>query len=69
MTERTDAENAEVEAPILGPPDMNSCLTGKDLILGKTRGPKEKGMTADEMLDGITNSMDEFEQTREDSEG
>ena len=48
---------------------MNSWLTGKDLILGKNRGPKEKGMTADEMLDGITNSMDEFEQTREDSEG
>ena len=31
----------------------------KELILGKTRGPKEKAMTADEMLDGIINSMDE----------
>ena len=48
---------------------MKSWLTGKELILGKTRGPKEKAMTADEMLDGIINSMDESQQTPEDSEG
>ena len=51
---RTDAE---VEAPILWPPDAKSWLIGKDLMLGKIEG---KGEGEDRMrcLDGITDSMD-----------
>ena len=41
---RTDAE-----APILGPPDVKSQLTGKDLDTGKNWG-QEKGATEDEMV-------------------
>ena len=37
---RTDAE---VEAPILWPPDMKSWLTGKDLMLGKTEDRRRWG--------------------------
>ena len=35
-----------------------SRLIGKDPDHGKNLRPKEKGMTEDEMVDGITNSMD-----------
>ena len=35
--------NAEAEAPILRPPDMNSQLTGKDPDAGKDWGGEEKG--------------------------
>ena len=52
---RTDAE---AEAPILWPPDAKNWLVGKDPDAGKDRGQQEKGMTEDEMVDGITNSMD-----------
>ena len=45
--ERTDAE---VEAPILWPPDVNSWLIGKDRDAGKDWGQEEKGMTQDEMV-------------------
>ena len=51
---RTDAE---VETPILWPPDLKSCLIRKDPEAGKDWGQEEKGTTEDEM-DGITNSMD-----------
>ena len=40
----------EAEAPILGPPDVNSQLIGKDPDSGKDWGQKEKGMTEDEMV-------------------
>ena len=51
---RTDAE---VEAPILWPPDVKSWLIRKDPDAGKD-GRQEKGTTEDEMLGGITNVMD-----------
>ena len=43
---RTDAE---VEAPILWPPDVTSWLTGKDLDANKDWKQKEKGAAEDEM--------------------
>ena len=60
---RTDAE---VEAPILWPPDVKNWLTGKDPDARKKRRQEEKGTTEVEMVglltlltlpDGITNSM------------
>ena len=45
---RTDVE---AEMPILWPPDAKRWLTGKDW------GQKEKGTKEDEMVDGITDSM------------
>ena len=50
---RTDAE-----APLLWPPDAKGWLIGKDPDGGKDWRQKEKGMTEDEMLGCITNSMD-----------
>ena len=44
---RTDAE---AEAPVLGPPDAKSWLTGKDHDAGKDWGQQEKGTTEDEMV-------------------
>ena len=52
---RTDVE---AETPILWPPDVKNWLIGKDPDARKDRGQEEKGMTEDEMLDGITDSMD-----------
>ena len=52
---RTDTD---AEAPILWPPDVKSRLIGKDPDAGKDWGQEEKGMTEDEMVDGIINSMD-----------
>ena len=52
---RTDAE---AETPILWPPDAKNQLIGKDPDAGKDRGQEEKGTTEDEMVDGITASMD-----------
>ena len=52
---RTDVE---AETPRLCPPDANSWLIWKDPDAGKDWGQEEKGMTEDEMLDGITSSMD-----------
>ena len=51
---RTDAE---AEAPIPRPPDAKSWLIGKDCYAGKDWG-QEKGVTEDEWLDSITDSMD-----------
>ena len=45
--ERTDAE---VETPILWPPDARNWLTGKDPDVGKDWRQEEKGMTEDEMV-------------------
>ena len=52
---RTDAE---AETPVLWPPDAKNWLIGKDPDAGKDWRWEEKGMTEDEMLDGIINSMD-----------
>ena len=52
---RTDAES---ETPILWPPDVKNWLIGKDPAAGKDWGQEEKGMTEDEMVNGITDSMD-----------
>ena len=52
---RTDTE---AETPILWPPDAKNCLIGKDLVAGKDRRQEEKATTEDEMVDGITDSMD-----------
>ena len=41
--------NVEAETLILWPPDVKSCLTGKDLDAGKDWGQEEKGTTEDEM--------------------
>ena len=41
--------NAEVETPILWPPDVKNWLTGKDPDAGKD-WRQEKGMTEDEMF-------------------
>ena len=64
---RTDAE---VEAPILWPPDANSQLIGKDPDAGKDWGQKEKRATEDEMV-GWHHRFNghELGQTLEDSEG
>ena len=51
---RTDAE---AEALILWPREAKSGLIGKDPDAGKD-WRQEKGTTEDEMVDGITNSMD-----------
>ena len=52
---RTDAE---AEAPILWPPDVKSWLIRKDPDAGKDWRWEEKGTTEDEMVGGITDSMD-----------
>ena len=48
---RTDAE---VEAPILWPPDAKNLLTGKDPDAGKDWRQEEKGMAEDEMVGSLT---------------
>ena len=52
---RTDAE---AETPILWPPVVKSWLIWKDPDAEKDLGEEEKGMTEDEWLNGITDSMD-----------
>ena len=53
---RTDIE---AETPILWPPDTRKWLIWKDPDAGKDWKSEKKGMTEnDEMLDGITDSMD-----------
>ena len=52
---RTDAK---AETPILWLPHAKSWVIWKDPDAGKDWGQVEKGMTEDEMLDGITDSMD-----------
>ena len=52
--------DAEVEAPILWPPDAKSQFIGKDTcwVLGKIEGRKRRGWQRMRWLDGITDSMD-----------
>ena len=52
---RTDAE---VEIPILWPPDAKNWLLGKDPDAGKDWRREEKGWQRMRWLDGITDSMD-----------
>ena len=61
---------AEVEAPILWPPNVKNWLIGKDLDAGKDWRQEEKGMTEDEMF-GWHHQLNghEFEQAPWDGEG
>ena len=52
---RTDAE---VETPVLWPPDAKNRLIGKDPAGWKDWGQEDKGSTEDEWSDGITNALD-----------
>ena len=52
---RTDAE---AQAPIVWSPDVKIWFTGTDPDAEKDWGQEEKGTTEDEMVDGITDSMD-----------
>ena len=64
---RTDAE---AEAPILWPPDVESQHIGEDPDAGKDWGQEEKGTTEDEMV-GWHHQLNghEFEQTLGDNKG
>ena len=63
---RTDAE---AEAPVLWPPDVENRLLGKDPNAGKDWRQEEKGKTEDEMV-GCHHRLNghEFEQTQGESE-
>ena len=50
--------DAEAETPKLWPPDAKSWLIGKDPDAGKDWRQEEKGTTEDNMVGGITDSMD-----------
>ena len=63
---RTDAE---AEAPTLWPPDEKCWLIGKDRDAGKDWRQEEKVRWRTRWLDGIINSVDEFEQSPENGEG
>ena len=52
---RTDAE---VEAPILWPPDVKNWFIRKDIILGKIEGRRRRRQQRMRWLDGITDSME-----------
>ena len=49
---------AEAEAPILWPPDANNWLIGEDPDAGKDWAQEEKRVSEDEVLGGITDSVD-----------
>ena len=51
--------DAEAETPVPWPPDEKNLLVGKDPDAGKDWRLEVKATTEDEMLDGITDSMDE----------
>ena len=61
---------AEVEAPILWPPDVKSRLIGKDPDSGKDWGQEKKRTTEDETV-GLHHWLNghEFDQTLGDNEG
>ena len=50
--------DAEAENLVLRPPHVKSWLIGKYSDAGRDWGQEEKGTTEDEMVDGITDSMD-----------
>ena len=67
FTERTDAE---VETPMLWPPEVKNWLIRKDPGAGKDWGQEEKGAAEDEMVGWhYWLSKHEFAQTPGDSEG
>ena len=68
FTERTDAE---VEAPMLWPPDVKSQLTAKNPEAGKDWRQEERGATENEMVGWHRqlNGLNEFEHTPGDTEG
>ena len=47
-----------IKIPILRPPDANSQLIGKDLMLGKIEGRRRRGRERIRQFDGFTDSMD-----------
>ena len=49
---------AEAETPILWPPDVKNWLIEKHPVARKDWRQEQKGMTEEEMLDGITDLMD-----------
>ena len=51
---RTDVE---AESPILWPPDVESWLIWKDLMMGEIEGRRRRGRQRMRWLDGITNTM------------
>ena len=50
--------DAKAETPVLWPPHAKGWLLGKDSDAGRDWGQEEKETTEDEMVDGITDSMD-----------
>ena len=50
--------DAKAEIPVLWPPHVKSRLHEKDSDAGRDWGQEETGTTEDEMVDGITDSMD-----------
>ena len=50
--------DAKAETPVFWPHHAKSWHIGKDSDAGRDWGQEEKGMTEDEMADGITDSMD-----------
>ena len=50
--------DARAEIPVLWPAHVKSWLIGNDSDAGRDWGQEEKGTTEDEMVNGITNSMD-----------
>ena len=50
--------DAKAETPVLWLPHVKSWLIGKDSDAGRDWGQEEKGTTENEMVDGITDSMD-----------
>ena len=48
----------KLKTPVLWAPHAKSWLIGKDSDDGRDWGQEEKGTTEDEMVDGITDSMD-----------
>ena len=50
--------DAEVEPPILWPPDAESQLIGKDLMLRRIEGRRRRGWQRTRWLEGIVDSMD-----------
>ena len=49
--------DAEAEAPVLGPPHVKCCLIGKTLMLGEIGSRRRRGRQRMRWLDDITNSM------------
>ena len=48
---------AEAETPVLWPPDAKDWLIGKDMMLGKIEGGRQRGWQRMRWLNGITTSM------------